>query len=640
MNSLLLLALALQQPAPAPVSGPPTLRADESLRPSIEWSELPPHIDMPHQLRDSVRLGYLRVPQDHANPSGPTLRMAFAIVPASSPNPARDPVVFIVGGPGFAGIEPHFRNRLRGPHPLDVHRAQRDLIVFDQRGNGLSEPRICLELAGLTRPQLGSDPDAPAERAWRDTLTSCRRRLLAEGVRLETLSSVQVAYDLEWLRRALGVPQLNLVGSSYGSRIAAEAVRQFPAAIRAVHFSGPIPPGQYRVGGGREQADALLHTLFQRCAERPQCRAAYPRLRAEYDSVLTRLRDAPFRLRLAASDRGSEGELLVDDSVMRAGLADLLLNRNLAAGVPLLIHTIFERGESFLLRMAPQLARSIAGDPNDAGIALAFWCNDGSVSRTSDDLLRQQCRAWLGEEWDHPGAEPLRSDVPALVETGELDPRTPPAYAHSLAAGLTRAHLVIVPWYGHEAPSDCAMQITRDFIDAPERAPDTTCLASVPPIDFVTGVVYSDWVGAAVTRTWQRPWLAGLPGLAALLLLVSAIGIPLRDLRGHGRLRSQASRATSLALLLLALVGLTFIVALVAAVIAGARRHLFIPAIGLQEIWAWLLALPWVLLALATLAAFLAARSRATGHPPGVQGWSAVIGSGLLLVTWVVNLLA
>jgi pimeloyl-ACP methyl ester carboxylesterase len=594
---------------------------------------------MRRELRDSVRLGYLRVPQDHADPSGPTLRMAFAIVPALSPNPAPDPVVFIVGGPGLAGIEPHFRVRLQGPHPLDMLREERNLIVFDQRGNGLSEPRTCSELAGPTRPQLSSDLDAPAERTWRDTLTSCRSRLLAEGVRLDTLSSVQVAHDLEWLRRALGAPRLNLVGTSYGSRIAAEAVRRFPAAIRAAHFSGPVPAGEYRVGGGRDQADALLHTLFQRCAERRECRAAYPRVPAEYDALLTRLREAPFRFRLEATDGGAGGELLVDDRVMREGLADLLLNRDLAAGVPLLIHTMYEHSDSFLRRVGAHLARSITDDPADAGTQLAFWCNDGSVSRASDDLLRHRCLAWLGDEWDHPGAEPLRSDVPALVTTGELDPRTPPAYAHALASGLTRAHLAIVPWYGHEAPSACVQQIMRDFFDAPEQAPDSACLASIPPIPFVTGIVYSDWVGAAVARTWQRPWLAGLPGLATLMLILSAVGIPVRHLRGRHRSRPDSSRSTSLVLFLVALVGLTFIATLAAAVMAGARRHVFVPAIGLPEAWAWVLALPWMLLALTILAVVLGMRSRAAGHSPGVSGWSAVMGSGLLTAAWAVNLL-
>jgi pimeloyl-ACP methyl ester carboxylesterase len=459
-------------------------------------------------------------------------------------------------------------------------------------------------------------------------------------VRLETISSVQVAHDLEWLRRALGAPQLNLIGTSYGSRVAAEAARQIPASIRGVNFSGPVPPGSGRLDGRPKQADEVLLTLFRRCAERPACRATYPRLKAEYDSVLARLRQAPFSVRLSPSDLGPGGELLVDDAVMRAGLADLLVNRDLAAGVPLLIHTVFERGESFLVRMAPQLARQLLAGDQDLGTALAFWCNDGAVDRSSEERLRQRCRAWIGDEWDHGGAEPLRSEVPALIDTGELDPRTPPSDARALAAGLPRAHLVIVPWYGHEEPAPCALRIARDFIDAPERAPDTACLDSIPPIDFVTGVAYSSWIGAAVTRTWQRPWLAGLPGLAALLLLVSAVGIPLRDLRGHDLRRTPARRTASLALLLVALVGLTLILGLTAALTAAARQHLFIPAIGLPENRAWLLALPWVLLVLAPVAAVVALRSRGAGHSLGPAGWSALIGSGLILTTWLVNLLA
>ncbi|HEX6307490.1 MAG TPA: alpha/beta hydrolase [Longimicrobiales bacterium] len=628
--------LHAQQRESALPRGPATFA--ERVAPVIEWAELPPHIELPDQLRDSVRFGYLHVPQDHAQPTGPMMRMAFAIVPATTPDPAPDPLVFIVGGPGLPGIEPHFRNRLRGPHPLDVHRGRRDLIVFDQRGNGLSDPRRCPGL-NAARPTFDTDAESPAEHQWLEMLANCRGQLLAAGVRLETISSVQVAHDLEWLRRALGAPQLNLIGNSYGSRIAAEVVRQAPAGIRAVNFSGPVPPGRQRVGIGPEQAEEVLVTLFRRCAERPQCHAAYPRLRAEYDAVLARLHENPFRVRLPPSELGPGGERLVDDVVMRGGVADLLLNRELAASVPLLIHTMFEHGDAFLRRMAPQLARELMTGEQDAGTALAFWCNDGGVNRDSESLHRQRCRAWLGEAWDEAGAEALRSDVASLIDTGELDPRTPPSNARFLAAGLPRSHLVIVPWYGHEEPSPCALRIARDFIDAPERAPDTACLDSVPPIEFVTGVTYSGWVGAAVTRTWQRPWLAGLPGVAALLLLVSAVGIPLRERRDHERRTSRTGRAATLALLVAALVGLTFVAGLAGALTTAARRHPFIPAIGLPANWTWLLVLPWLLLAGIPVAAVLAMRARRDGHSLGIPGWSAAIGSGLLLATWVVNLL-
>lgn len=97
---------------------------------------------------------------------------------------------------------------------------------------------------------------------WLAKLEKCRERLLAQGVRLETLSSVQVAHDLELLRQALGAPQLNLIGLSYGTRIAAEAARQVPSAVRAVFYDRPLPAQvPLRVS---DNADEVLGTLFDR----------------------------------------------------------------------------------------------------------------------------------------------------------------------------------------------------------------------------------------------------------------------------------------------------------------------------------------------------------------------------------------
>jgi pimeloyl-ACP methyl ester carboxylesterase len=93
-----------------------------------------------------------------------------------------------------------------------------------------------------------------------------------------------------------------------------------------------------------------------------------------------------------------------------------------------------------------------------------------------------------GIEWDTGReAEPVRSDLPALITTGSIDPRTPASFARRLATGLSRAHVVIAPGYGHERPPDCIFAISRAFLDAPDRALDTTCVASIPPLRFFTG---------------------------------------------------------------------------------------------------------------------------------------------------------
>jgi pimeloyl-ACP methyl ester carboxylesterase len=628
MPVLLLLALALPQPAPA---GPPRARPPE---PVIEWVELPP--ELPSQFRDSVRFGYLAVPQDHAEPDGPQIRIAVALLPARGANRVPDPVVSIAGGPGLPAIALHMHLRRHGPHPLDAYRERRDLIVIDVRGHGFSEPTMCRDLHG---GEPMTEPSAAAERVWLGKLEACRARLQSEGARLETLSSAQAAQDLELLRRALGAPQLNLVGLSYGTRIAAEAVRQVPSSIRAVYYSAPVPAGRVGDVEWGEIADEVVGALFRRCASQPACHAAYPRLAADYDSVLVRLRRVPFAVPVPRSDAAPDGRVLVDEKLMQEGFAQILLNRQLAAGAPLLIHTLAEEGMAPLGSMAAQLMSAIGDTDVDPGTFLSFWCNDGRVSRASSELLQERCRVWLGESWRGDPAEPVRSDVPALIETGEFDPRTPPSHARFLAAGMPRAHVVIMPWYGHERPPDCSFRITRAFFDAPDDVPDLACMDSIPAIEFVTGVVPSRRVSAAVGRLARKPGLMVLPAAAVVLLVVPVVGIPVRFVRARRRGRRDGPRIGAIAVMLLAAVALTFVLGLAAVLVTGMRRHFFIPAIGVPQEWAWLLAMPWLLLVLTPVAAAIAHSRRFSdaGEPPAILRWSALLGAALLLVLWAVN---
>jgi pimeloyl-ACP methyl ester carboxylesterase len=631
MPMIVLLTLLLQGPVPDADAPRP-----DPVEPGIEWVALPP--DLPQTFRDSLRFGYLSVPQDHGRPDGPRMRMAFAVLPAHSATPAPDPVVFIVGGPGLSGIEPHLQVRLRGPHPLDIYRDRRDLIVFDQRGNGYSEPRVCPDLARTSEP-TGDSVDA--ERRWLSRLAGCRERLVAEGVRLETLSAVQVAHDLEYLRRALGAPQLNLIGTSYGARIAAEAVRQNPRSIRAAYYSSPsIAGGHHRVYNQSAVAEEALGALFRACARDERCRTAYPRLEADYDSLIAGVRGEPLRVRIPAPT-SEEGELLVDEHLLQQGLSMLVDKRALAAGVPLLIHTLATRGLGLVRDLVAPLLDLTAEEAGPADTKLAFRCNDGLVDRTAEPLMRERCRTLLGEAYSEAGAEPVHSRVPALIETGEFDPRTPPSSARFLAEGMPGAHVIIVPGHGHERPPDCIFQISHQFFEAPDQRPDLACLESIPPVAFVTNVVPSRWVGRAAATTWQRPWLAALPGAAAILLLVPAVGLPVREVRRRRRGQSGGWGVPAFGPVLLAVVGLMLLAGLAIGLVAGGRQHAFIPLIGLPAEWAWVLPLPWLLLVLTPAVAFLmtSGRSADARQPATRLGWSALLGAALLVLLWAVLML-
>lgn len=50
------------------------------------------------------RCGYLIVPEDRSLPNGRILRLQVAIFKSSNPNPARDPVIHLIGGPGSSAL--------------------------------------------------------------------------------------------------------------------------------------------------------------------------------------------------------------------------------------------------------------------------------------------------------------------------------------------------------------------------------------------------------------------------------------------------------------------------------------------------------------------------------------------------------
>lgn len=130
----------------------------------------------------SIRCGFLSVPEDWSQPQGPTIRLAVAIFKTSSPHPAPDPVLVLGGGPGEAVLEK------AGPTLL----FNRDLILLDQRGVGYSQPSLrCLD---------------------NESLQSCHSRLVKSGINLNAFTTLENAADVHALIRALGYQQVNLEG--------------------------------------------------------------------------------------------------------------------------------------------------------------------------------------------------------------------------------------------------------------------------------------------------------------------------------------------------------------------------------------------------------------------------------------------
>src|SRR5690606_38491547 len=78
--------------------------------------------------------------------------------------------------------------------------------------------------------------------------------------------------DLERVRAALGIARFNLIGGSYGTRVALEYLRRHPDAIRTVIVDGVVPPTLALTQDHARNLDEALEMIFASCAEDPACR--------------------------------------------------------------------------------------------------------------------------------------------------------------------------------------------------------------------------------------------------------------------------------------------------------------------------------------------------------------------------------
>src|SRR5262249_5870245 len=99
-------------------------------------------------------------------------------------------------------------------------------------------------------------------------------------------------------------------------------------------------------------------------------------------------------------------------------------------------------------------------------------------------------------EWPKGGVareflEPVRSNVPTLLVSGERDPVTPASAAAHVARTLSRSKSVVVPGGGHGYEGlkgvECLDRIVAEMFEkADENTIDTSCVARIEAVAFAT----------------------------------------------------------------------------------------------------------------------------------------------------------
>lgn len=435
--------------------------------------------DCPFDAGPQVECGYLTVPENRAIADSPAIQLAVAILFAPEGG-VEAPIVYLEGGPGgspLATFDP-----AEWDYPFT---RNRDLIFIDQRGTGFSFPSLdCPEMSA-------EDVDLSQENPERD----CRDRLAAEGIDLTAYHTAENAADIAALRAALGIEEWNLLGISYGTRLALEVMRAYPDGIRSVILDSPFPPN------ADTPVDEVLLTyermaaLFAACAEDPYCAEQYPDLEAVFLETVAALNAEP------AGDM--TGDVLV--TTVSSAMQDTGL-------IPLIPYAIYEAYygnldaldeisvDSYSRRPGFQEEEALA---DSEGMYNSVMCHDeyifgdyesveaavvGQVPEEVEGGLLQSSFEFyqMCDFWDAGGAgneqnAAVSSAIPTLILAGEFDTATPPYWAYLAAETLSNNYLFIFPGAGHSllTTTDCSVDIYTEFLDDPGVEPDRGCIDGI-----------------------------------------------------------------------------------------------------------------------------------------------------------------
>ena len=242
----------------------------------------------------------LAVPVSYQDPGGPTLELALVRNPADRPDQRIGTLVMNPGGPGASGVRRVARGFEVSPEVGDRF----DIVGFDPRGVGQSTPITC----GDAVPAFHAADLAPDSAAEQAALSGAAQAVAdecraTEGDRLGHLGSVEVAHDIEVIRRALGEDQLTFVGLSYGTFIGQLWADAYPSSVRAMVLDGVIDPAAGMSAQSADQVDgvdAAVDAMASACQAEPSC----PLDRDRRDARVLRRAGPPPRERCGVRRRG------------------------------------------------------------------------------------------------------------------------------------------------------------------------------------------------------------------------------------------------------------------------------------------------------------------------------------------------
>jgi pimeloyl-ACP methyl ester carboxylesterase len=394
------------------------------------------------------------VPEDWSAPAGRRITLKVAILRSETDKPATDLVTFLDGGPGGAATE-DYAAVAGGLEPL---RGMHHVLLIDQRGTGGSHPLICKtpEAAGDAVDRLVSRADPAAQEA---AVKACLAQL-AQATAVQFYTTTDAIRDLEAVRLALGGPSLDIIGLSYGSRVAQQYAGHYPDAVRSIVLDGPVPNRLVLLSEHARNLENALKAQFAGCGRNPSCAKIYGDPYITLYKVRDGLRAHPQNVEVRDPVSFQPLHLTLTAADLAAIVRFYAYNPLTSALLPLMLQQAQQGNFAPLLGQKKWLADDLS-EHLASGIGASIICAEDAellLARPEDEATimgnesirqtRQLCRWWPHTTMPEQFHAPLVSPIPTLVLAGELDPVTPPAYGAEIIRTLSQSRSLTVPGQG------------------------------------------------------------------------------------------------------------------------------------------------------------------------------------------------
>jgi pimeloyl-ACP methyl ester carboxylesterase len=360
-------------------------------------------------------------------------------------------------------------------------RVRRHVLLIDQRGTGASNALSCKVSDAKGEAFVGASAADEAEHIdlpkLHQELKDCLARL-ASRADPRFYTTGDAVLDLEAVRQALGAPPLDLIGVSYGTRMAQQYAATYPAVVRSLVLDSVVPNTLVLGSEHAANMEAALQARFAVCVKTPECFKRFGDPYAALSKLRQQLRGKPVIVNGRDPLTNASVQQKFAGADLAVGVRLFAYNPVTAALLPLAIDEAL-KGDFQPLLGQEQLITKGLGEQLTDGMGLSVSCAEDAdllklQPQDADTLLGTSlveytlgsCEVWPRGTRRKDFHQPLTGAIPTLLLAGEFDPVTPARYGTAVAASLSNARVLTLKGQGHGVMSTgCVPKLLREFIE-------------------------------------------------------------------------------------------------------------------------------------------------------------------------------